>query len=47
MGGVFRETFWLFVIVLLVAVALAYIAQSAVSQATKLSQVIRHLMAQL
>ncbi|MCL4477454.1 MAG: hypothetical protein M1508_14740 [Nitrospirae bacterium] len=47
MGSVFRATVWPFVIVLSVAVWLAYVAQSAVPQATKLSQVIRHLMTQI
>jgi hypothetical protein len=47
MGSVFRATVWPFVIVIVVSVALAYVAQSAVPHATKLSEVIRHLMAQL
>ncbi len=46
-GSVFKETVWPFVIVLFVAVALAYVAQSAMPQATKLSQVIHSLISRL
>jgi hypothetical protein len=47
MGSVFRATVLPFSVVLIVSIALAYVAQSAMPQATKLSPVVRYLMTRL